>query len=110
EVSAERLGCGVPSYVVNHEEIEPAVVVVIEPAGGHGPGSAALEPSLFGNILERAVAAVAIEDVPAHTGDKKIRMAVAIEVARRDAHGVASAGHAGGRRHIGKRAIVTVTK
>src|SRR6266545_1925400 len=95
---------------MDHEEIEEAVIVVIEPAGGHRPRSVAFQSGPLSNVFERAVSQVAIENVLAHSSDKEVRMAVAVEISHRDPHGVASAAHAGRCRHVDKCAVVMVAK
>ena len=56
-LAALRLGGRVPGHVVGDEEVQPAIVVVVEPAGGDRPqfaqfGIDAGQPGLGGDILE----------------------------------------------------------
>ena len=86
-IAACRLFFRIPRHVIDHEQVEPAVAIVIEPAGGHGPGFA-VNPSLGRDVFEGAVAAVAVENVAAHAGDEQIGMAVVIVIGGCHAHAV----------------------
>ena len=93
--------------IVHHQQIELAVVVVIEPSGGHGP-LVVVDSRLRRYIFERAVAAITIEDVAIHSRDKKIGMPVVVVIARRRAHRVALPGDAGAFRNIGEMEVAVV--
>ena len=84
---------GGPFGVVDHPEIEFAVAIVIEPAGGDGP-LAAGDAGFGGDVLEVAVSEVAIEGVAIDAGDEEVGVTVVIVVADGGAHGVAGAGDA----------------
>src|SRR5579872_591046 len=77
----------VPFHVTRDEQVEFAVVVIIEKSGRDGPTPAG-DPGLRGHIGERSVSIVVIENVPAVTGDVQIRIAIVVVVADRDAHAV----------------------
>ena len=96
-VAAEGIRGGCPLHVVHHEKVEMAVVVVVEPAGGHGP-LATRDARSLRRILEAAVAAIAQQLVLPHTGDEKVDITVVVVVARGGAHGISDAAHARGRR------------
>ena len=75
---------------MDHPEVELAVAIVIEPAGGHGP-LAARDAGLGGDVLEAAVAEIVVEDVAVDAGDEEVGVAVVVVVGRRGAHGIACA-------------------
>ena len=79
---------------MDHPEIEFAVAIVIEPAGGDGP-LAAGDAGFGGDVFEAAVSEVVIEDVAIDAGDEEVGVAVVIVIADGGAHGVAGAGDAG---------------
>ena len=97
----KRAPCGRPAHVVDHQQIEPAVVVVVEPAGGRRPFAAA-EARPLGDVLEAAVAAVVQQLVARDAGDEEIDVAVVVVVGGRRTHGVAGAAHARCRGHVGE--------
>ena len=77
----------VPHAVVGDEQVEVAVLVVVEEGGGHRPqrpvvGVALREAGAPGHVLERAVAAVAVEQVLAQAGDEEVGVPVVVVVAR----------------------------
>ena len=108
------LACEGPIEVVRDEEVEPAVVVVVEKRRarlqrvtrhGHARGGR--------NVLEPAVALVVIEHVVAVVGHEHVRVAVIVVVADRDALGVAAdalAAQAGLRRDVDEPAGAGVVK
>ena len=99
-----------PVEIAGDEQIEPAVVVVIEEAGARAP-SAGGDAGLPGDVGERAVPVVAIERVAAVARDVEIREAVVVVVSHRDAHAVMVLWHSGETgllRHVDERAIVVL--
>ena len=62
-----------PVDVVGDDEIESAVIVVIEPRGARCPPSRVLHACLRGHIGEGAVAIVVIEDAAAVAEDEQVR-------------------------------------
>ena len=97
----KRLALRRPAHVVDDQEIEPAVVVVVEPAGGRRPFAAA-DARPLGDVFEAAVAAVAQQLVARDAGDEEIDVAVVVVVGGRRTHRVADAAHAGRRGHVGE--------
>ena len=89
------------------EEIEAAVVVVIEPDGAGGPAGSG-NAGFFGDVGEGAVAIVAIENAAAILRDVEIGETVGVVVANGDAHAVAAAGDAGFFGDIRERAVAIV--
>ena len=93
-VSAGRILVRRPLHVIDDQEIEAAVVVVVEPAAADGEVAAGDARGLR-DVLESPVAAIAIELIGAHAGDEQIDVAVVVEVACRCPDRVAGAGEAG---------------
>ena len=93
-VSAGRILVRRPLHVIDDQEIEAAVVVVVEPAAADGEVAAGDARGLR-DVLESPVAAIAIELIGAHAGHEQIDMAVVVEVAGRCPDRVAGAGKAG---------------
>ena len=103
--AAEGLGLRVPDAVVGDEEVEVAVLVVVEEGGGDRPQRAvlrvgALEARLRGHVLEGAVAPVAVEDVLAQARHEEVGPPVAVVVGGRHPVVVAVALHPGLLRHV----------
>ena len=101
------VGPEAPIHVASDEEVEPAVVVVVEEPGARAP-SAGRHTGAFRDVGERAVAIVAIERVSAVVGDVEVCEAVVVVVADRDAHAVVVLRHAGETgllRDVDERAI-----
>ena len=83
-----------PAAVVHHEQVQQAVVVVIEPAGADRPHLLALKHSaadtrLVGGIGEGTVAVIVKELIARDAGDEDVGPAVVIVVAHGHAGGVA---------------------
>ena len=97
----KRPPCGRPAHVVDDQQIEPAVVVVVEPAGSRRPFAAG-DARPLGDVLEAAVAAIAQQLVARDAGDEEIDVAVVVVVGGRRTHGVSDAAHAGRRGHVGE--------
>ena len=96
-----------PLQIAGHEQIEAAVVVVVEEPGAGAP-SAGPDPRAGGDVGERAVSLVAIEPVAAIAGDVEIREAVVVVVADRHAHpvdAVCGAAETGLLRHVDEGAV-----
>ena len=95
-VFGQRGGLEVEVDVVADEEVEVAVLVVVEEGAAGVPAQAVLEEAgLFGDVGEGAVAVVAVEGVLAVVADEEVVPAVVVVVA--DAAGLAPAGCAPGR-------------
>src|SRR5204862_5810011 len=89
-VAAEAIVIRRPLGVVHHDEVKPAVVVIVEPAGGHGP-LVALDAGLLGRVFEATVPKVVVQDVPVNAGHKQISVAVIVIVGGGAAHRVTGA-------------------
>ncbi len=97
-VPAEAVHLGRPHRVVDDQEVEPAVVVVVEPAAADGPlvgGNAGLR----GDVFETS-ADVAIQHLAMHAGHEEVGGAVVVVVRGGHAHGVAGAAQARGFGHV----------
>src|ERR1035438_2690045 len=89
-----RLMLGIPLAVVGDEEIQQAVVVVVEPARRDRPHLPALQHGAADArfrryVAERAIAVVVEELIPVDVGEINVGPAVVIVVAHRHAHAVA---------------------
>ncbi len=94
--------------VGDDEEIEPAVVVVVEPPGREA-GERLLHLQLRRHLLEGAVAAIAVEEVVAeHVRRVEVGEAVVVVVAPRHALGEGVAGDAGADGDILEGAVAPV--
>ena len=90
------------------EQIEPAVVVVVEPPRREA-GERLLHAQFRGKVLEGAVALVPVEEVVAeHVRRVEIGEPVVVVVAPRHALGEGIAGDTGSDRHVLERAVVLV--
>src|SRR5260370_21012796 len=78
---------GIPFHVSSDEEIEMAVIIVIEKARGARPAAVGLS-SFRGLIVESAVAIVVVQNIFAVAGDVQIGETVIVIVAHGDAHAV----------------------
>ena len=88
--AAQGLRLRVPDAVVGDEEVEVAVLVVVEEGRRHRPqgavvGVGVLESRLRGRVLEGSVPLVAVEDVLAQPGHEEVGPAVVVVVGGRDA-------------------------
>ena len=69
-------------HVAGDEQIQVPVTVVVEEAAARAPDARRPGDARFlGHVRERAVAVVAVEDVPSPVGDEEIVEAVVVEVA-----------------------------
>ena len=79
-IPAELVALGGPVHVVHHEQIQPAIVVVVEPARGDRPG-VVRHARFGGDVLEPAVAHVAEQMVALHARNKQVDTAIIVEIA-----------------------------
>src|SRR5437773_502879 len=100
-VAAEAIKIGGPLSVIHHAEVEPAVVIIVEPSRGHGP-LVALDAGLLCDVLEAAVPQVAIQNVPVNARHKQVHVAVIVIVGGGAAHRVPGAGDASFASHVGE--------
>src|SRR5665213_1608458 len=94
--SAMRLMGRVPNHVVRNEKVEPAIVVVIEPAGGNGPHlprPRTCQSRLSSDVHEVAIAKVAVERVAVDPGNEDVGEAVVIEIGGSHRIGITLASH-----------------
>lgn len=92
-IAAEAIVGELPFRVVDDPEIELAVAVKIEPAGGDGP-TFVLDAGFDSDVFEAAVAEIVIQRAAADAGDEDVGFAVIIEIGDGDAHVVTFAGEA----------------
>src|SRR6267143_540894 len=98
---------GVPFHVAGNKKIEMAVIIVIEKTSRDGPATAR-DCCSGGDIGERSVAVVVIEDVLSVARDEEIGKAIIVVIADGDAHAVvtsAGVGQACSFSHIREAAI-----
>ena len=99
---------------VGDEDVREAVAVDVGAVDAHAGLRLAVDveadAGAVGDVGERAVAVVAVEEVADHVvGDVDVGVAVAIEVAERDAEALAGGiGDAGLLRDVGERAVAVV--
>src|SRR5579859_4914560 len=79
--------------VARDKEIDVAVAIVVAPRGA-GHEAAAPDASLVGDILEFAVAQVAIESAAGVAGNEEVELAIVVVVGDGHAHAPALAGQA----------------
>src|SRR5262249_19854893 len=96
---------GRPGDVVAHEQVEPAVAVVVQEGGGagktagrllpeevaggrRGPAAGSAQPRGAGHIDEAPAALVVEQAVAADRGDEHVRPAVVVVIADGDPHAV----------------------
>ena len=89
----------VDEHVPADEEVEAAVPVVVGEAAAHGP-AAPRDARGLGDLLERAVAVVAVEVVAPEAGDVDVRGPVAVRVTGADPHRPAGVPDARLVRHV----------
>ena len=106
-IAAGGLGLRVPHHVVHHEQVEAAIAVGIEPSRRHRPGLT-VDACLHRHIFEGAIAAIAIQNVTAHSRHEQIGMTVVIVVGGGDSHAITIAGQAGPSCHIFEHAISAI--
>src|SRR5215831_6503626 len=89
------------------EEIQFAVVVVVEPDGARGPAGSRYA-GLFCYIRKGAVAVVSVQNAALILGHVQIGKAIAVEIAYSDTYSIAAAGYPSLFRYISERAIAVV--
>src|ERR1700722_6590817 len=97
-------------WVVRHQQIRPAVVVVIEEPGRKAEERFA-HAGLCGDLGKRAIAVVAIEKVCAvEVGDKKVNEAIVVIIGRRSGFAECGTIDAGFMRDVFKCSISAIAK
>src|SRR5208283_4126926 len=92
--AADLVVIGVPFHVTGHEEIQMAVVVVIEEARGTRPAPAS-DAGLGGHIGEGAIAIVVVQDILPVIRDKEVGIAIVVVVAYGHPYPVVAITHIG---------------
>src|SRR5437879_7191941 len=87
-----------PLAVIRHEQVQQAVIVVIDPGCRHGPHLFAIEkastrPGFVGNIGKGAVPVVVQQLIPSHVYDVDVGPAIIVIVANSYAHAIADTSH-----------------
>src|SRR4051794_12328267 len=104
----------IPRDIVDDEQVEQAVVVVVEPAGADGEHLSELwmhsrHPGLRRDIRKRTIAVVVKQLVVVDAGDVEVGATVVVIVGRRNAHPISSASNTGPFGDIGEGAIAVVS-
>ena len=98
-----------PHGVVRNDQVQQAVVVVIEPGGGDAERVLRLDANAGTgcHVGERAVPVVVIQRIPAGGAQEQILIAIVVVIANRDSEVEIEVrpGEAGFRRHIFKGAV-----
>src|SRR5947208_4722081 len=102
--TVNRAGIEVPFNITRHEKIEPAITIVINPAGAGGPAAATYR-CFCRDVSEGSVAVVVIQIITTVAGDIKISMTVVVIVGRGDSHAVAAAFQSRSSRNIFKGTV-----
>ena len=105
--AANLVVIGVPFHITGHEEIEMAVVVVIEETRGTRPASAS-DACFCRNISERSVAIIVVQDILPIIRDKQVGIAIVVVVAyghRYSIIAIARIGQPGGLRDVCKASV-----
>ncbi len=89
------------------EEVEAAVVVIIEPDGAAAPAGSG-DAGFGGDVGESAVAIIVIENAAGILRDVEIGEAVGVVIADGDAHAVGVSGHAGFFGDVGEGAVAII--
>src|SRR5579862_1478445 len=95
-------------YIMGHEQVGPAVIVVVAKRSSRGPARIARQARGLRGIAECAVAIVPVKYDSIQAGHEQIGPAVVVVVADYGAHGPAWVAHSGFVSNIGKRAVVIV--
>src|SRR5690606_6808226 len=106
--SASLLARGIVVEIVRDVEIEPAIPVGIEERGARAPGGAG-HSGARGDVDERAVSLVSIEDVRAVVRDIEIEVAVVVVVADREAETITLAADSSLLGDVDERAVAHVS-
>src|SRR5579863_9929612 len=86
-VAADFAVLGVPEHVAGDEEVEMAVVIVIEEARRTAPASG-FDARFGGYVGEGAVAIIVVEDIFSVVRDVEVGEAIVIVISDSDAHAV----------------------
>src|ERR1700730_11276054 len=94
-------------YIIGHEEIELAIVVIIDESGAGRPTRIA-DASFLRNVAEGAVAIVSEQMVWSQAGHVDIVPAIVIVIANRYSHPPSDVTDPGLVRYLGKRSVAVV--
>src|SRR5262249_1923734 len=95
----------IPFAIVHDKEIEPPVVVVVQPRRGDRPRLARTlrsQAGPLGDVLKCPVVPVVEEEISVYSGHEQIGPAVIIEIGRGNAHAISGTLHTRAFRHIAK--------
>src|SRR4029077_8589113 len=91
--TAPGLELRVPLHVIGHDEVEPAVIIYINPGRRNRPQLAisridSTEMRLLGYILEGAVSPIVIQNISVYSGYEDVRISVVVVITDGHAHGI----------------------
>src|ERR1035441_6670355 len=112
---AKRVLVDLPLAIVGHEQVQAAVVIVVEPAGGHRPHLLSVQHSpaysgLVRNVGKGAVVVVMKKLIPGHAGEEDVRPSVVIVISNGDADAITLALDSGFLRNIRESAVVVIVE
>src|SRR5580692_2068627 len=81
-----EVAIGLPIDVVGHDEIQPAIVVVIKPCGARGPASRIFHTRSHAHVTKSTVSVVVVEDASAVTEHEQVGESIVVIIAHGDAH------------------------
>ena len=113
--AAKRVLVDLPLTIVRDEQVQAAVVIVVEPSGGDGPHLLSVQhraahAGFVCNIRKGAVVVVMKQLIPGYIGEKDVRPAVVVVVSDGDADAVALALHSGALGNIGVSAVAVIVE
>src|SRR5207248_3769103 len=99
-----------PINIVGDNQIETAIVVIVEPGSTRCPAVLVLNSSSRGHVGEGAIAVVVVENRTPVTANKEIGKSVVVIVSHRYTHAEEALGRDSSfKSYIGKSAIAVVT-
>ena|SRR5437763_5848711 len=80
-----------PVGVVDHKQVQPAIVVIVKPPGRYGP-LVTFYSGFLGYIFEFSVAEITVEDIAVDARHEQISIAIIVVISRGCTHRIARAG------------------
>src|ERR1022692_2222529 len=112
---AKRVLVDLPLAIVRHEQVQAAVVIVVEPAGGHRPHLLSVQHSpahsgFFRNVGKGAVVVVMKKLISGHVGEEDVRPSIVIVISNGDADAIALALDSGFLGNIRESAVMVIVE
>src|SRR5207249_4809292 len=102
----DRAGAAI-LHEARDEQIEFAVIVIVEPGRARGPARRG-HARFVSSIGESTVAVIVIEDVPSIAGHIEVHPAITVVISSRGTHAKIAAPYPGLIRYVRKRAVVVI--